>query len=351
MALHSSGSPSALLLVVALAAGCATTTPAPAPASDAAPERPATPTAAEAKTRWGCPEGPFERPIAGERTATAIPGTEPTALDPADTAFHLYEGAVWWGDALYFSDFRTTPGFPARILRHRPGQPLDVVVTDSGSNGLTLDPSGTRIAAARHGSKSVVLFSPDLDAPTDVVREYQGRGFNSPNDLVFRGDGNLYFTDPDFQAGGDAPQATTNVYRVAPDGTVTVVDDTIRNPNGIALSPDGATLYVAGNLDRGLLKAYPVAADGSVGRPEVLLEGLREPDGLAVDCAGNVYVTEHPARRIHVIAPDGEVLGHIVGMDENVTNVAFGGPERKTLFITATGGLFRIDLPVPGSPY
>lgn len=354
MALRFTGPPSprvlAQLLVVGLASGCASnsaTPPTPASSGDA----PSSPAAIPAETPWVCPDGPFERPIAGERTAEAIPGTEPTALAPGDTEFHLYEGALWWGGALHFSDFRTTAGFPARILRHRPGQGLEVVVADSGSNGLALDPSGTKLAAARHASKSVAVFSAEQGTWTDVAGLYEGRRFNSPNDLVFRADGNLYFTDPNFQAGGDEPQPTTNVYRVAPDGTVAIVDDTMRNPNGIALSPDGATLYVAGNLEQGLLKAYPVAPDGAVGTPRVLRDGLTVPDGMAIDCAGNIYVTEHSARRILVLAPDGEELGRIVGMDKNVTNAAFGGPDRKTLFITGTGGLFRIDVPVPGLPY
>src|SRR5690606_33713292 len=109
-------------------------------------------------------------------------------------------------------------------------------------------------------------------------------------------------------------------YGVAPNGTVSVVDDSIQNPNGVALSLDGSVLYVAGNLEQGFLKRYPVAADGSVGEGEVLLDGIVVPDGLAIDCAGNIYVTEHTEQRIRVVSPEGRELGRIVGMDKNVTN-------------------------------
>ncbi len=290
-------------------------------------------------------------PVNGQITATVIPGTEPTALDPKDTEFHLYEGAVWLGDGLYFSDFKTTEGFPSRIMRYVPGQPLVVALPDSGTNGLGLDAKGEHLVGARHKSKSVVQFSPDLSSLRDVVGQYQGKPFNSPNDLVFRSDGNLYFTDPDFQAGANKDQPTTNVYRVAPDGAVSVVDDTIKNPNGISISPDETALFVAGNLEAGFLKRYPLAEDGSVGEGTVVLPDVNVPDGMAFDCAGNLYVTEHSNRRIRVVAPDGKETGEIVGMQHNVTNVAFGGADRKTLFITTTGALYQVQLSVAGLPY
>lgn len=259
---------------------------------------------------------------------------------------HLYEGPVWIEGALYFSDFRFTDGFPSRIMRYTPGTGLEVALPDSGSNGLALDPRGALVAAS-HDAKGIVRLS---DGEEDVARKFEGRPFNSPNDLVFRNDGNLYFTDPNFQSGGNDPQPTTNVYRVTPEGETLLVDASIRNPNGIALSPDGATLYVAGNLEQGYLKRYPVAPDGSVGSGDILLEGLNVPDGLAVDCAGNIYVTEHTEQRIRVITRDGAELGRIM-LDANVTNAAFGGESRRTLFITSAKGLFSIELSVPGYPY
>jgi gluconolactonase len=281
--------------------------------------------------------------------AIPLPNSEPTALDAKDTAFHLYEGAVWHRGALHFSDFTTSAGFPSRILKYE-SDALSLVIPDSGSNGLALDPSGEHLAAARHKSKSVSVL--DSTGEFDAVASlHQDKPFNSPNDLVFRSDGNLYFTDPSFQAGDHPTQPVTGVYRVAPDGGVTLIDGSIQNPNGVTLSPDEQTLYVAGNLEQGYVKSYPLAPDGSVGEGKVLLPEVTVPDGMVVDCAGNVYVTEHTNRRVRVITPEGKEIGQIADMNVNVTNVAFGGPEHRTLFITGTGRLFQIELAVPGMPY
>jgi gluconolactonase len=296
-----------------------------------------------------CGPGPFPSPLAGTVSATPLPNSEPTVLDPKDTASHLYEGAVWYQDVLYFSDFTTGPGFPSRVMKYENGT-LGVVIPDSGSNGLGLDPSGERLVAARHSSKSVSVLNASGEFEP-VASQYQGKPFDSPNDLVFRSDGNLYFTDPSFQAGDQPAQTSTNVYRVAPDGTVTAVDTTMRNPNGISLAPDERTLYVSGNLEQGYVKSYPLAPDGSVGEGKIFLPHVTVPDGMVVDCAGNLYVTEHTKKRVRVITPTGKEIGQITGMNVNVTNVAFGGPDHKTLFITGTGRLFQIGLPVAGMPY
>lgn len=302
-----------------------------------------------------CPPGPYTQP-SGQLNAALIPNTTPTALDPADTEFHLYEGAVWLNGSLYFSDFKTSAGFPSRILRHTPNsqtpdEQLEVALADSGTNGLGLDATGSVLIGARHKSKSVVRFSADLSSLTDLATQYQGKPFNSPNDLVARSDGNVYFTDPDFQAGGAPDQATTNVYRVAPGGEVSVIDTTIENPNGISIAPDESALYVAGGLGQGFVKRYPIAEDGAVGAGEIVLQPVEVPDGMVFDCAGNLYVTEHTPRRVRVLAASGEVVATIGGFEHNVTNVAFGGPERKTLYVTTTGSLYQIELPTPGLPY
>ncbi len=304
-----------------------------------------------------CSGSDFPPPVAGEVRASLIPNTQPTALDPKDDEFHLYEGPVWLDGVLYFSDFRTTPGFPSRILRYSPAptasaeQGLSVALEDSGTNGLALDAMGSHLMGARHSSKSVVRFATGPELPRDVAAVYEGKPFNSPNDLVSRSDGNVYFTDPDFQAGSTRSQATTNVYRIDPTGQVSVIDSSIANPNGIALSLDESTLFVAGNLEAGYLKRYPIAANGAVGEGEIVLQPVVVPDGLVLDCAGNIYVTEHTSKRVRVLSSEGEELGRITGMDHNVTNVAFGGRDRKTLYITTTGALYELELPVPGLPY
>lgn len=316
--------------------------PADATASSPAPVRPQS---------WAtrlCGPGPHPAPLQGTKTAQPLPASEPTALDAKDKEFHLFEGAVWFQGALHFSDFKTSEGFPSRILKYEDGQ-LSVVVPDSGSNGLGLDPTGERLVAARHSTRSVSVRDESGEFQP-LAALYEGKPFNSPNDLAFRSDGNLYFTDPSFQAGATPPQSGTRVYRVAPDGAVSVVD-TMHNPNGVSLSPDEKTLYVAGNMEQGYVKSYPVADDGSVGEGQVFLPNVTVPDGMAIDCAGNVYVTEHTKKRIRVVSPEGKELGQITGLDRNVTNAAFGGPKHQTLFITTTGRLFQIELPLPGMPY
>lgn len=298
-----------------------------------------------------CPAGPYTALPSGALTALAIAKTEPTALDAKDTSFHLYEGPVWLDGALYFSDFKTTPGFPSRIMRFTPEQGLAVWLADSGTNGLALAPSGKQLAGARHKTKTVSVFSEDGKSTKDVASSFRDKPFNSPNDLTWRSDGNWYFTDPDFQAGPTKPQPSTNVYRVNAQGDASVVDDSIKNPNGISLSPDENFLYVAGNLEAGFVKRYPVAADGSVGSGEIFAQPVAVPDGMTFDCAGNLYVTEHTGRRVRVFSSAGAELLQITGFEKNVTNVAFGGPANKTLFVTTTGGLYQVELPVPGLPF
>src|SRR5690606_10350849 len=247
--------------------------------------------------------------------------------------------------------FRPTPGFPSRILRYSPEQGLSSAFADSGTNGLALDATGSQLMGARHSSESVVRFAAGPSAPSAVAASFHGKPFTSPADLVSRRDGNVYFTDPDFQAGPTRDQVTTNVYRIDPAGQVSVIDSGIANPNGISLSLDESALFVAGNLEAGYLKRYPVAADGSVGEGHVVLQPVVVPDGMAFDCAGNLYITEHTSKRVRVVNSDGQEIGQITGLDHNVTNVAFGGPERKTLYITTTGALYQLALPVAGLPY
>jgi gluconolactonase len=285
------------------------------------------------------------------REAEEIPRTSPVTLDAQDKSFHLFEGPVWWRSALYFSDFETTPGFPSRILRYTPGLSLAVEVEDAGTNGLALEPGLEGLLGASHKTKSVVRFSEDLKAVEPLAQSFAGKPFNSPNDLTMRSDGHVYFTDPDFQAGDSETQGSTNVYWVTPKGVVSAVETTIKNPNGIAISPDERFLLVSGNLEAGFVKRYPLAEDGSVGRGTIIVESVSVPDGMTFDCAGHLYVTEHVKRRVRVFDLSGRELGEIRGLSKNVTNVAFGGSEGKTLFITMTGGLASIELPVPGLPY
>jgi len=302
----------------------------------------AAPLAHASAYRSVCPADPGQAPT-GELTATRV-----AAAKVDDDQDRLYEGAVWKDGALYLSDFVHSGRFPSRIRRFTPPDRWETVVGDSGSNGLALDTEGHLIAAT-HDRKQVARVDLEDGSRTALVSSFDGAPFNSPNDLVMAADGTLYFTDPDYQRkAAPGGQPLTRVYRHH-EGKTTVVDDTLRNPNGIALSPDGGTLYVAGGTDEGdVLRAYTLR-DGVPG-PGRDLARINGGDGLAVDCLGNVYVTEHGERRVRVFSPAGKVLATI-GVDANITNAAFGGQDRRTLFLTGAASLWSIDLDVAGLPY
>ena len=281
---------------------------------------------------------------AGELTATRVQAANVTGAGQG-----LYEGPVWIGDALYFSHFTFGPGFPSRILKLDASGKVSTAIADSGSNGLAVDGQGN-IVAGTHKYKSVSRFTLD-GKRSDVAGKYQGQVFNSPNDLAIAADGTIYFSDPAFQRDA-APggQDKTRVYRVAPDGAVTVVEDGLVNPNGVSLSPAGDVLYVNGMEGKqGVLRAYPIV-NGKPQKGRDLVKGLGIPDGMAVDCQGNLYVTEHADQRLRVFTPVGKQIATI-HVDANVTNAAFGGPDGKTLFITGAGAIWQVRLGINGAPY
>ncbi len=308
----------------------------------------------KAHAGWSCPAGPFGHPVP--------PGAQITHLDnalPRD-AFNQngnlnanVEGPVWLGGSLYVSEFgQGANPPPSRVLQITGDTPGVVFSATAGTNGLATDAAG-KLYGASHKVGGIVRFGAAGEEPTVIVASYQGQRFNSPNDLAFRSDGTLYFTDPTWQAPSPPPQAKTRVYRVAPGSHKALVVDANRSqPNGITLSPDEKTLYLS-SLD-GLYK-YAVAADGSVGPAKRFASQIGGADGMVVDCAGNLYVT---STDVIVLNPSGKEIDRLpmpAGAG-SVTNVAFGGAKRKTLFITAMGqgngrGVFKVDLKVPGMPY
>jgi gluconolactonase len=198
---------------------------------------------------------------------------------------------------------------------------------------------------------------------TTLIDMNAGTRFNSPNDLTIRNDGSIYFTDPSgFQ--GNVVQATQGVYLLPPGATTAMeLISTLQGPNGITLSLDQKTLYVDDNGD-GVLK-YPVNTDGTIGAGAAFNTtdlAHENTDGMAIDCAGDVYVVRVSEHDIIVVNPAGTTIGHIMGIPGGgqLTNVAFGGTDHKTLYITAQGtlggstpskGVFKLPLSVPGMPY
>lgn len=299
-----------------------------------------------------CPDGPFGAPLPASPQVNKL-------FSVGENNFFNFEGPVWVGNALYFSEIgggNAPP--PSRINRFIPAGTLERgVLQNTGSNGLGVDADGNLIAAT-HDLGAISTFALPGGARGQLgAQTFNGNRFNSPNDVVERSDGNVYFTDPAFQAPGN-PQGATRVYRLAPDGTASVVDASLSNPNGITLSPDGNTLYVT--AANGFFR-YALDAAGAPGAQTSMgaNEALQTPDGMAVDCAGNIYTTEHFRRLVRVFAPDGTELGRFGGpgsFDRDITNLAFGGPNRTTMFVTSLtqgqeGGVFSVELQVPGLPY
>jgi gluconolactonase len=281
---------------------------------------------------------------AGELTPIRIEAANTTRTEPG-----LFEGPVWINDSLYFSDFVFSDGFPSRIQKLDSNGQVTTAIEDSGSNGLAVDNDG-QIVAGTHKYKGLSRFNPVTGERTTIADQFNGNVFNSPNDIAIAKDGTIYFTDPAFQRDA-APggQEKTGVYRVSPDGVVSLVDDTISNPNGIALSPDEDVLYVNGGGEQGLLRAYPIV-DGIPQAGKDLVTGITIPDGMAIDCLGNIYLTEHIARKLRIYTPTGEQIAQ-ASTDANLTNAAFGGEEGKTLYLTGAGSLWKIELDITGSAY
>ena len=317
--------------------------------SDVAQAPPDGSVADAAPARWTCPPGPFGDPLASGSKPVLVPG-----VPPADGFIQgpgVLEGPVWVDGALYMSQFENH-GVPiSRLLKWLPSGAVSIVDSDSGTNGLAVDIHGA-IVAGVHKDGSISRFvSPGNEVV--LAGAYAGARFDSPNDLALRDDGNIYFSDPDWQSPATRPQAKTRVYRVAPGGAVTVVDDAIDEPNGVTLSPDQAHLYVSGMSG---VFAYDVAADGSVSGKKAFGAGasLQGSDGMGIDCAGNLYIAYNQTVVVLDATGNERTRVAIDGVDA-VTNVAFGGVDRKTLFVTHRGdtsqGLHTMALDVPGLPY
>jgi len=286
-----------------------------------------------------CPDGDFGSPIGGQTVATAVA-----------TGFHFLEGPVWIGSTLWLSDMDFGGGGPDNVppstIYEFDGDDANPVVVDAGSNGLAID-SNSMVIACTHDDRTVSRIDPTTLQRQTVADSYMGMKFNSPNDVAVRGDGTIYFTDPTWQLGNRQQEIPfKGVFRITLADEVVLVADDFGSPNGIALSPGEDTLYVADDA-KGLVERFDVATDGSTsGRAEFAM--TPGADGLCMDCAGNVYVAAYGGVRI--FEPSGTEIGTIEVADKP-SNCAFGGADRKTLYVTAGATLYAVDLEVPGLPY
>lgn len=271
--------------------------------------------------------------------------------------FGFTEGPAWDGEALLFADIPNH-----RILRFDPRSGETSVYREGTheGNGLMFNRDG-RLYGCQGGTggRSIVRYEPD-GSTTVIVDRFEGKRLNSPNDLAFDGNGSLWFTDPrygDFR--DDMELDHESVYRCdpEPDGSWKIermTYDTTR-PNGLLISPDGKTLYVAqseyGDDKKRELRAYPILHDGKLGTYEVLHNFYphRGIDGMCLDVDGNIVATagwdqSGPGSMIYVFAPNGRVLEtHPVAFDRP-TNCSWGGPGLSTLYVTtATAHLLRVE--------
>ena len=299
-------------------------------------------------------------------------------LEKLGTCCKWTEGPVWiHAGYLLFADI---PG--NRIMKWTPAGGISVFMhptgflgqeayggPESGSNGMTLDRRG-RLTIAGHAQRDVYrLESLAKGAKITLLAEkYQGKRQSSPNDLVYRSDGSLYFTDPPYglPTQGDKDPlkelAFNGVYRIpkalthppgAPpdDARLELLIKDLTRPNGIAFSPDEKYLYIAvSDPDHKVWMRYDVQKDGSVTNGKVFYDATSDkadglPDGMKLDQKGNIYSAAPGG--VYIISPEGKHLGTIK-MPEKTANLNWGGPDARTLYITASTSLYRIRLEIPG---
>jgi gluconolactonase len=312
---------------------------------------------------------PAERPAGVGTIARANPALDRivprgAAIEKLAGGFQFSEGPVRVreGNFRLFSDpnantiYRWSPDGQVSVVRPKSGYAGTDVgkYHQPGSNGLTIDADG-RVTVNEHGNRRVTRIE-RTGAITVLADRYQGRRLNSPNDLVYRSDGTLYFTDPPFGLPMvfDDPAKElpfSGVYRLR-NGVLTLEAKELTGPNGLAFSPDERTLYVDNwDVRRKVVMKYDVAPDGSLSNGSVFADLTAVPgdialDGIKVDREGHVFVAGPGG--VWVFSPAGTHLGTIAP-PEHVANMAWGDADGRTLYLAASTGLYRIRLNVPGA--
>jgi len=286
--------------------------------------------------------------MSGGRQELASIVPKDSKLERLETGFQFTEGPVWNASEglLLFSDIPAN-----RIYKWSPDKGVEVFRDPSGnSNGLTYDKQGC-LLICEHGNRRLSRI--DKDGTYTVLADtFQGKPLNSPNDVVVKSDGTVYFTDPTY---GIEPHEQElpfqGVYRLDTEGRklILLVDDFVR-PNGLAFSSDETVLYIGdSSIDKRHVRAFDVDPDGTLSNGRVFAEIRSElpgnPDGMKVDIDGSLYVSA--AGGIWVFSNEGENLG-IVKTPEIPANCAWGGEDWRTLFITARTSIYRLKTNVPG---
>ncbi|TWT05611.1 SMP-30/gluconolactonase/LRE family protein [Reyranella sp. CPCC 100927] len=275
---------------------------------------------------------------------------EDVLLEEIGSGFLFTEGPLWHpgGAYLLFSDI---PGDHIRRWRQADGvqtfrQPSNM------SNGLAWDRQG-RLLACEHATSRVTRTESD-GSITVLASHYDGKTLNSPNDIVAKSDGAIYFTDPTYGRmkyfGRERACELTfqGVYRVDAEGKVTLLADDFAQPNGLCFSRDESRLFV-NDTSRQHIRVFDVRADGTLADGRVWANttgtGPGAPDGMKIDSAGNLYCCGPGG--IHVFAPDATALG-VIRAPQPAANFCFGGDDRRSLFITAGTSLYRTRVKIPG---
>jgi gluconolactonase len=297
----------------------------------------------------------------------ALLATDAT-IEKLAAGFNWSEGPVWRtreGDVL-FSDvpenivYRWQDGAGVSVFLEPSGYTGDPAAYDGrerGSNGLMLDRDG-RLLLCQHGDRRVARRNDDGKTFTTLADRFEGKRFTSPNDLCMTRAGVIYFTDPPYGLAKSAVQETANngVYRRAVDGTVTLISPDLERPNGIALSVDEKTLYVANSHGpRPIIMAIALNADGSAGASRVLWDSTDlvartkrrgGMDGLKVDEKGNLWATGPGG--VLILSPEGKHLGSLL-TERATANCAFGDADGRTLYVTADDLFVRVMTKVKGA--
>jgi gluconolactonase len=328
-------------------------------------------------------DGPAERAASGPGAAGVL-DSAPVKIDRLDPSidriipkgamleriadgFKWVEGPIWVSNSLYFAEIpsnsirKWTPGAGVSIFLQPSGYKgaESYGGPESGSNGMTLDVRGR-----------LSVESLDPKGPFTILADsYQGKKLNSPNDLVYKSDGSLYFTDPPYglrTQHDDDPEKqlkVNGVYRIphaleqkpgaAPArAELQLLVTDLTRPNGIAFSPDEKYLYVNNSEPKKIWMRYRVQPDGTLTEPKLLYDATADtrpgaPDGMKVDEQGNIYSTGPGG--LWIFSPEGKPLGTIL-ISEKAANVTWTGPDRKTLYITASSSIYRVHLNIAGAP-
>ncbi len=281
-----------------------------------------------------------------------------TKIEVLASGFNWSEGPVWKDGKILFSDvpentvFAWREGDAAASISLKPSGSLSG--EGQGSNGLAKDAAGNLILC-QHGERRIARLEKD-GSFTSLADKYDGKRFNSPNDLVITSKGTIFFTDPPYGLKkGTPPDAPYHgIYRVDSDGKVSLIIEDIKWPNGIALSPDERTLYIAvSDKDEPRVMAYDMEPEGTAksGRVVFAARSLKSPerkggcDGMKVDSLGNIWTTGPGG--VLIISKEGKHLGSIL-TGQATANCAWGGDDKSTLYITADMFLLRVKTKVKG---